>query len=104
MRIYGKAKAIGTVDGGAYLEIAYTEYREDGTVKQIGTEDFSAERWSKMPMRFVYTWDGQRRNKGGYRWFDYDGAYRTDDPKAFKKYITSWWNKFGIETVDVRTR
>ena len=104
MRIYGKAKAIGTNNGGAYLEVEYKEYREDGSLKQIGTEDFSAERWAAVPMRFVYTWDGQRRNKGGYRWFDYDGAYRTNDPKAVKKHITAWWYKFGIDTVDVRTK
>ncbi|MBR6507487.1 MAG: hypothetical protein IKT37_07815 [Clostridia bacterium] len=104
MKIYGKVKEIGQVDGRPYLEIEYKEFREDGTLKQTGTEDFSVKRWAAVPLRWVYTWDGQRRNKGGYRWFDLDGSYKTDDPKAFKKYITNWWNKFGIETVDVRTR
>ena len=104
MKIYGKAKAISQLDGRPYLEVEYKEYREDGSLKQTGTEDFSAKRWSKVPIRFVYIWDGQRRNKGGKRWFDYDGLYRTDDPKAFKKYITAWWNAYGVETVDVRTR
>ena len=104
MKIYGKTKIIGQVDGHPYIEVEYKEYREDGSLKGIGTEDFSTERWSAIHWGFVYTWDGQRRNKGGHRWFDFEGSYRTDDIKAFRKYMRALWNEQGIETVEVRTR
>lgn len=102
MKIYGKTKVIGTVDGGAYLEVNYKEYRADGSIKQTGTEDFSAKRWSSIPYRFVYTWDGQRRNKGGRRWFDFEGMIRIDDPRAYKRLTKVLFPD--AEIVEVRTR
>ena len=104
MRIYGKVKVLWQAEDhkDAYLEVAYKEYREDGSLKATGTEDFSVKRWSKTPIRFVYTWDGERRNKGGKRWFDYEGAYRIDNPKGLKGYFKAIRPE--AEIVEVRTR
>lgn len=53
------------------LEIEYTEYREDGSIRATGTEDFSWERYkTAMCNPQIWTWDGKCRNKGGHRWFD----------------------------------
>lgn len=54
-------------------EIAYREYDADGEPKATGTEDFSIARRRYIRSASVHTWDGQKRNKGGYRWFDYHG-------------------------------
>lgn len=103
MRIYGRVKVLREGEhGSAYLEVEYKEYRADGSLKMIGTEDFSAKRWSGVPMRFIYTWNGEKLNKGGKRWFDYEGSMRTDDPKALKKYLEKVYADKAV--VDVRTR
>lgn len=44
MKVYGKITKIAT----NYYEVVYIEYREDGSVKCTGTEDFSHERLLKM--------------------------------------------------------
>ena len=99
MKIYGKRKHIGF----GYFEVEYKEYRPDGTLKQTGTEDFTSTRWNKQThTRFVYTWDGQRRNNGGCRWFDFVGTFTTDDPKALKKYAQARYADAAL--VDIRTR
>lgn len=83
MRIYGKRNYLGF----GYWEIAYKEYRTDGTLKQTGTEDFTAERWHKQMHGYsVHTWDGTRRMAGGQKWFDNRGVFYTNDPSAFRKY------------------
>lgn len=71
----------------AQYEMTYTDYNEDGTVYQTGTEDFSPERYRKVIVdKWVHTWDGQKVNKGGKRWFDCRGSiqYRRGDGKAVK--------------------
>jgi len=99
MKIYGTRTRIND----NYFEVYYGEYREDGTLKQTGTEDFTVERWNKQThTRFVYTWDGERRNAGGYRWFECQGRFITDDPKAFKKYMQARYTD--AKLVDVRTK
>lgn len=49
-----------------YIEVPYTEYREDGTLKCTGTEDFTAERYKTLVTRYIYTPTG-KVNKGGHR-------------------------------------
>ena len=99
MKIYGTRTQIAD----NYFEVYYGEYRDDGTLKATGTEDFTRERWNKQAhMRFVYTWDGVRRNTGGKRWFEFIGAFFTDDPKAFKKYMQTI--HADAELVDIGTR
>lgn len=45
---YFKGKVIAT----DYLEVPYIEYREDGTIKETGTEDFSKKRY----LTTIHTW------------------------------------------------
>lgn len=86
-RIYGKVvnRWYHTVNIGEWCErdvvsqyeVAYTDYRKDGTVYQTGTEDFSPERFRDMvAYKWVHTWDGQKFNKGGKRCFDCQGSIR----------------------------
>ena len=87
-RIYGKKKEIAT----SYYEVEYMEYRENGELKQIGTEDFSHARLCKeVKSRYIWTWDGMKRNKGGHRWFECCGLIhytgQTKYVKAFYKDI-----------------
>lgn len=78
IRIYGKRKEIAS----DYYEVEYTEYRENGTIKQTGTEDFSGSRWNKVLCHWVWTWDGVKFNKGGKRWFECRCLmYHTGTPK-----------------------
>lgn len=88
MRIYGKRREIAE----HYYEYDYKEYREDGTLKCTGTEDFSSQRLRSLEHRFIYTWDGEKRNKGGYRWFDFIGSVTIleGDLKELKKIVAKW--------------
>ena len=107
MKIYGTVKIIRKDEetpSNTYLEVYFQEFREDGTLKRTGTEDFSAKRWSSMPTRYVWTWDGHSLNKGGHRKYSYEGSYRTDDSKAFSKVIKQHFHKLGCLSVDVRSR
>jgi hypothetical protein len=88
MKIYGKKREIAE----NYYEVEYKEYRQDGSLKAIGTEDFSTKRYNNLEGRAVYTWDGEKRNKGGYRWFDYQGYFRTDNLKELKNYMELKYN------------
>lgn len=85
MRVYGKKTKLSE----GYYEIEYKEYREDGTLKAIGTEDFSTERYRTLEHRFVYIWDGEKYNKGGHRWFDFVGSVDITEGclKELKQYI-----------------
>ena len=49
----------------AVRSIAYREYdSETGELVGVGSEDFSQARWkSEIEGRFIWTWDGERRNK-----------------------------------------
>lgn len=84
-------------------EIAYKEFDpETGEVVGVGTEDFSLERYYReVEEKWLYTWDGQKRNKGGYRWFEGQGQvrYRKQDNKSAKKYYK---NRFHAELVQFR--
>lgn len=52
-------------------ELPYREYRlEDGSLCAEGTEDWSRERAKNLMVVNAWAWDGERRNKGGYRWFE----------------------------------
>ncbi len=87
-----------------YLEYSYTEYRViDGvaSLKGKGTEDFSINRYnSEMHCKGIYTWDGERRNKGGHRWFDYRGFVDyIGSTKALKAVMMQ---KYGCEEVSLR--
>ena len=85
------------------VEYEYKEYDETGDLIGTGTEDFSYDRMKKqLVTRFVYTWDGERRNKGGHRWFDFEGSilYNKKDGKEIKKHIE---RKYNAKLVQLRT-
>ncbi len=78
VKLYGKTDEVWKTtdekgrDHVTQIAKTYREYYLDGTLKQKGVEDFSPERYeSEIIGRQVWVWDGQKRNKGGYRQFDY---------------------------------
>lgn len=102
IRIYGKE--INTwmhiekrEDGREYKiisqrELEYEEYDLNGNLISAGTEDFSRERYrNELISCQVCTWDGLRLNKGGHRWFEFEGiisiikSQRKDVMKYLKK-------------------
>lgn len=84
-RVYGNPKKIGIVPMGAismdYYEVPYTEYRADGTIVCIGTEDFSSESLRKCTKRFdVYCYNGKTLHgayREGYKRTEWVGSLRT---------------------------
>lgn len=108
-RIYGKELERWTheddrgIQRMVQVEIEYKEYDENGDLVAAGSEDFSFDRWKKnLVTRFVYTWDGERRNKGGHRWFDYIGAV-TYDKKHSKEVKKHFERKYNATMVQLRT-
>ena len=96
-RIYGKEleRWTYTDDNGRerlrQVEIAYKEYdAETGDLIGAGSEDFSLERYKKELLnKFVYTWDGVKRNKGGCRWFECRTSvlYNRKDARNIKNHF-----------------
>ena len=83
-RIYGKRTEIAN----DYYEVEYIEFREDGSPKCTGTEDFTSQRWSKQTKSYeCWSWDGHRLNKGGHRWFDFHGCKRATNRAAIMMYL-----------------
>ena len=85
-------------------EVSFAEYYTDGTFYRIGTEDFSADRYNKqVRLGWVYTWNGTRRNRGGNRWFDFQGSvqYLKGQAKDVKEFLKTRFP--GAEVIDIRT-
>ena len=84
-------------------EIAYKEYdSETCELLGVGSEDFSPTRErSTVDHAWVWTWDGQRLNKGGYRWFENMGyiRFRKSDRKGVKEYL---FNKYKPIVLNLR--
>ena len=107
MRVYGKVVDRWTADYGGrnitvQFEVAYTDYDADWNVIGVGTEDFSPERYyGEVSEKWVSTWDGSRRNKGGHRWFEDRGLwkFRKSDAKAFKAAVAK---RFGAAEVTMK--
>lgn len=57
-------------------EIEYREYDENGNLIASGTEDFSRERHLEIDEKWIWTWDGQKRNRGGHRAFECMGTVK----------------------------
>ena len=112
-KIYGKVITIWThmeerngreIEVITQKEIEYTEYDLDGNIISVGTEDFSRERYKNEILEyFVYTWDGKKLNKGGHRWFDFEGSIKFS--KCHRKDIKEYLNKKykDAELVQLRT-
>lgn len=71
MKLYGKVRNINE----EYREVQYTEYREDGTIKGKGTEDFSPERFRKLKYFEIFQKTG-KQNKGGHDTWEQIGWFR----------------------------
>lgn len=105
VRLYGKAINAWRVRDEQdrlilrQLEIEYTDYYTDtGEVAGVGSEDFSADRWNNsIVSKAWWIWDGQKRNAGGHRWFDYVGfvTYQKGKGKLVKKLL----KKIGADDV-----
>ena len=73
MKVYGGKRKIGS----DYLEVKYKEYTHEGDEIGEGIEDFSQERYNKLPVYEIWTWDGKRTNKRRHRWFEHNQTIRT---------------------------
>lgn len=97
VRVYGKTVNEWYDEGGMLIqkEVSYKDYdTEDGTVWGIGTEDFSVERWWKdTDRKWVWTWDGKKRNRGGYRWFEEVRhlSFRKCQRSELRKLLKTWY-------------
>ncbi len=92
MKIYGGKRKISE----DYFEVKFTEYSSGGEPINEGTEDFSSERYNRLPVYQIWTWDGIKRNKGGKRWFDYAQSVRTDGkPSEIKAAFNNARQSFG---------
>lgn len=97
VRVYGKTVNEWYDEGGILIqkEVAYKDYdTEDGTVWGIGTEDFSVERWWKdTDRKWVWTWDGKKRNRGGHRWFEEVRhlSFRKCQRSELRKLLKTWY-------------
>ena len=97
MRIYGKAKQISE----NYFEVPYKEYRADGSLKQAGSEDFTTDRYSKqLHIYSIHTWNGEKRNAGGKKWYENCGCYKVDTRDGLKEYAASIYP----EAVEIQIR
>lgn len=109
IRIYGKTLEIWTAEDErgrnriTQREISYHEYdSETGELVGAGSEDFSPERQKReLEDRWAWTWDGERRNKGGKRWFEDHGLvrFRKSEKAEVKKYLQ---NKYGAAELQLR--
>ena len=104
VRIYGKIlnEWFGEKRQWTQVEYSYKEYTTDGELIAEGSEDFSQARLSLDKTRCnVWTWDGEKLNRGGYHRYDYRGCFevRTEDMKAFKAYIL---NKYKAASVRIK--
>jgi hypothetical protein len=76
------------------VEYKYTEYDCNGNALHEGTEDFSSERLHECTGIYdVWTWDGQKVNKGGNRWFECVRVVKINlaDRKKLTELMTKWY-------------
>lgn len=84
-------------------EIAYRDYNiVTGELIRTGSEDFSREREkTEILHKWAWTWDGQKLNKGGFRWFDNRGYFQFR--KSEKKEAAAFFkNKYDAELIQFR--
>lgn len=78
------------------FEIEYREYTLDGELVGYGTEQFSNPRWrDEIVYATPYFWDGERRNKGGHRWFD--ELYTVKIRKSERKYVREFFRRKALK-------
>lgn len=97
VRLYGKTVEMWTAtnergrDVMTQAEIEYKEYNALGELVATGTEDFSRDRYKEITWAYVWTWDGERRNKGGHKWFErrFFIKFRKAERQTLKRYLTA---------------
>ena len=101
IRIYGKVlnrwleNISEYVNRMVQIELEYKEYDvESGELVGTGSEDFSRERYESIIKPDIYTWDGEKLNKGGHKRWDYRGyvTINKTDRKALKQYMANKYN------------
>lgn len=106
IRLYGKVLNRWTYvdeqgrERTSQIEVAYREWNEAGQLTAEGTEDFSPERWKQTTRSaYVWAWDGQKLNRGGHRWFEYQTyiTYRRPEAKAVKAFYKALYKAEAIE-------
>ena len=88
------------------FEVRYKDYNEQGELVGCGTEDFTPERWRDQTVGgWVYGWDGNRRNKGGHKWWEVISAvhYRRGERKAVIALYKTWRAYRNFTEIEMRS-
>ena len=86
-------------------EVEYKEYDSQGNLINVGTEDFSTQRWNESSINHyeAWGWDGEHLQKGGKRYFDRLGTCRIRKQDLYKlKHLLPFWNRKQYQVIDVR--
>lgn len=102
MKEYYGIKKLNKGYEDCYYEMKYTEYREDGSIKSKGTEDFSGAR-----LNAIHSWGvwikTQRKNKGSHTVWENVGEVLTQNVKYAKKIANFHFaQKYGKENIALR--
>lgn len=87
------------------VELAYKTFDFNGEIVGEGSEDFSIAREdSSLTYYEIWTWDGEKVNRGGYRWFECRRRVRINrsDLKKLKSVAAKWYPDAAV--IDVRNR
>ena len=96
MKDYSKKKKIGD----RYFELHYIEYREDGSIKGTGVEDFSLDRLADKMHYWAVKIRTAQKNKGGRTIWDWIGEIWTTNPKDARKIANIQYGaKYGVENI-----
>ena len=95
MKVYNLNKMITIIKStkennwNGYHEVPYIEYREDGSIKCTGTEDFSGQRMKELKVYEILTKTGNK-NKGGKNiWKHETYIYTFENPSLIKKTFSN---------------
>lgn len=92
---------IREIERATQYEVEYMEFDvETFEVVAAGTEDFSLDRYHKEILdKIVCTWNGEKRNAGGHRWFERATTtkYRRGDGEHVKAFYKKKYNAAEIE-------
>lgn len=108
LRVYGSYNVLAYNEKGHidYMEVFYREYRvATGELVNIGSEDFSYERYSRELGRWhAYIWRSGSYNKGGYKKWEEAESFkvRKADTFLYKMYIYNRYGLFGEDMVQLR--
>lgn len=87
------------------VELAYKTFDFNGEIVGEGSEDFSIARMdSSLTYYEIWTWDGEKVNRGGYRWFECQRRVRINrsDLKKLKSVAAKWYPDAAL--IDIRNR